>query len=145
MKHYQVTIGEKKFDIEVLDDPRKEEVRVRVDGEELTVKVETISAEVASEVNTGAMAASTGAALNAAAPVKVETGAANTVKAPLPGVIHTIKVRPGQKVSPNDELCVIEAMKAMNIIRATRAGVIGKIYVTEGRKIAHGAALMDIE
>lgn len=145
MKHYNVTIGEKKFDIEVIDDPRKEEVRVKVDGEELTVKIETIHEEVASYVNTSAMAASSGAALNAAAPVVTVSGAANTVKAPLPGVIHSIKVRTGQKVSPNDELCVIEAMKAMNIIRATRSGVIGKIYVTEGRKIAHGAALLDIE
>ena len=33
----------------------------------------------------------------------------------------------------------------MNIIRATRAGTVGKIYVTEGRNIPYGAALMDIE
>lgn len=142
MKHYLITIGEKTYDVEVLDDPRKEDVHVRVDGETLTVNVEKVP-ETGSEIKPATSAA---ASVAVASPTPATAvGGSKTVKSPLPGVVHSIKVRTGQKVSPNDELCVIEAMKAMNIIRATRAGTVGKIYVTEGRNIAYGAALMDIE
>jgi propionyl-CoA carboxylase alpha chain len=67
------------------------------------------------------------------------------VKAPLPGTINAIKVSTGQKVKVNDELVVLEAMKAMNVLRAQRDGTIGKIYVTVGASVAHGAPLLDIE
>ena len=71
----------------------------------------------------------------------VEAG--RTVTAPLPGVIKSIAVRTGQQVNPNDELCVIEAMKMDNIIRATRVGTIGTVYVVEGRQVAYGETMLD--
>ena len=143
MKHYLITISGKTYDVEVLDDPRKEDVRVRVDGEALTVNVKLMSEQSAAIKPSAPVAANVPAA--AAPDAAIAAGGSKTVKSPLPGVVNSIKVRTGQKVSPNDELCVIEAMKAMNIIRATRAGTVGKIYVTEGRNIPYGAALMDIE
>lgn len=144
MKHYQITINGKAFDVEVLDDPRKEDVRVRVDGEEIIVNVETLTDDTMSTVAAPSVTHVQSVAATPAPMVAAAVGS-NTVKAPLPGVVKSIKVRTGQKVSQNEELCVIEAMKAMNIIRATRAGTVGKIYVTEGRNIAYGAALMDID
>jgi biotin carboxyl carrier protein len=143
MRHYLITISGKTYDVEVLDDPRKEDVRVRVDGEELTVNVELMSEKSAAIKPSSAVAANVPVA-TAPAPMAA-AGGSKTIKSPLPGVVCSIKVRTGQKVSPNDELCVIEAMKAMNTIRATRAGTVGKIYVSEGHTIAYGAALMDIE
>ena len=47
MKHYLITISGKTYDVEVLDDPRKEDVRVRVDGEALTVNVKLMSEQSA--------------------------------------------------------------------------------------------------
>jgi len=64
--------------------------------------------------------------------------------APLPGVIKSIGVRSGQRVAPGDELLVIEAMKMDNVIRAQRAGVIGVIHVAEGRQVAHGELLLEV-
>ena len=66
------------------------------------------------------------------------------VTAPLPGVVKSIAVRPGQRVAPNDELFVIEAMKMDNVIRATRAGVIGAIHIAEGRQVAYGERLLEM-
>ncbi|HIQ01585.1 MAG TPA: acetyl-CoA carboxylase biotin carboxyl carrier protein subunit, partial [Anaerolineales bacterium] len=66
-----------------------------------------------------------------------------TVIAPLPGVIKSIAVRPGQRVKFDDELLVIEAMKMDNIIRAQRAGTIETIHVTEGRQVAYGDPLLE--
>lgn len=140
---YQITVNDTQYDVEILDDPRLEEVQVKVNNETFTVCTKDNAA-------TG----STPAPVRTAAPVKaaaapaaaqVEAAGPGTLKSPLPGTVNAIKVNVGQKVKVNDELCVIEAMKAMNVLRAQREGTIGKIYVTVGANVAHGAPLMEIE
>ncbi|MDD5368185.1 MAG: hypothetical protein PHQ40_03790 [Anaerolineaceae bacterium] len=145
MRHYNITLDDQTFDVEVLDDLRQEQVRVSVDGEVFTLKVEAVgepTTAVTSAVRRPAPAPIQAPTTPPVAPVAV-AGAA-TIKSPLPGVIKSIAVRKGQKVAANDELCVIEAMKAMNVIRAPRPGTIGEIYVTDGKQIPHGSPLMDL-
>ena len=52
-------------------------------------------------------------------------------------------MRPGQQVSPGDELLVIEAMKMDNIIRASRDGTVETIYANEGHQVAYGERLLE--
>ena len=121
MKRYRITLEDRTFDVKVLDDPHREQVQVEVDGETFVVGVETVP--VAAEV---AAKEATLATVPSAAPPTPTPGSVaapgNAVAAPLPGVIKSIAVRPGQHVAPDDELVVIEAMKMDNIIRATHAG-----------------------
>jgi biotin carboxyl carrier protein len=142
MKQYRITLEGQTFEVKVLDDPRRERVRVEVDGEVFTVGVESMP--MAAEVRPGETSQIT--ASSPPAPPSIPAGAElmdHAVVAPLPGVIKTIAVRPGQRVAPNDELVVIEAMKMDNIIRATRAGVIGALHVAEGRQVAYGEPMLD--
>ena len=141
MKAYRITLDGRTFQVKVLDDPRQDEVRVEVDGEVFTVGVEPIVESVAPVI-----AESTPAPAPAAPAASTPTPAATsekTVTAPLPGVIKSILVRPGQQVHFNDELVVIEAMKMDNVIRAQRDGTIGTIFVTEGRQVAYGEPLLE--
>jgi len=141
MKRYHITLENQTFDVQVLDDPRREQVRVEVDGETFVVDVEAapVMAEpVARE------AVPSAAPLRPPRSQKAPGVSGNTVTAPLPGVIKSIGVRPGQQVAPNDKLLVIEAMKMDNVIRAQRAGDIGTIHVTEGRQVAYGEILLDL-
>jgi len=147
MTKYQITIKDFVYDVEILDDPRKDEVRVIVNGEEFTVVTAELSKSPAvatpAPVRAAApVAAPVTSAVSMAAPTTAGPG---TIKAPLPGVVHSIKVQVGQKVKPNDEICVIEAMKAMNVIRAPREGTIARIHVNAGSSIAYGTPLVDIE
>jgi biotin carboxyl carrier protein len=147
MTQYHLKIKDKSYEVELLGDPRQEEVQVKVNGEVFTVQAEDLP-EVASD-GQGKPAAKTSTARTAApAPAttsqQVEAGP-GTIRSPLPGVINAIKVQNGQKVKANDEICVIEAMKAMNVIRAQRDGTITRIHVNVGSNVAHGAPLMDIE
>jgi biotin carboxyl carrier protein len=144
MKQYQITLEGHVFDVKVLDDPRREQVRVEVDGEPFTVGVEAVSSVV--EL-TDADVAPVGATSPAGPTLVPSYNAASdsTVTAPLPGVIKSIAVRPGQRVAPNDELVTIEAMKMDNVIRATRAGTVGTVHVNEGRQVAYGEPLLDLK
>ncbi len=141
MKRYKITLDDRTFDVQVLDDPRKEQVRVEVDGESFVVGVESVP--VAEAVIAQKAPPAIAPPVAALPTVPAGAAASNVVAAPLPGVIKSIIVRPGQQVAPNDELVVIEAMKMDNVIRATRAGVIATIHVTEGRQVAYGETLLD--
>jgi biotin carboxyl carrier protein len=67
------------------------------------------------------------------------------VKAPIPGVIISIIVSEGDKVAYSQELCILEAMKMKNVIRAGRAGTISKVLVKEGESVQHSQVLMEYE
>jgi len=143
MRRYRITLGGRTFDVKVLDDPRQEQVRVEIDGETFTVGVEAVPAVTG--VAATEVTAEEAAPAIAPSPAKSVFGSpGSTIAAPLPGVIKSIAVRPGQQVTANDELLVIEAMKMDNVIRATRAGTIGTIHVAEGRQVAYGETLLEM-
>jgi len=76
------------------------------------------------------------------APAAGESGA---VVAPIPGVVLTINVKPGDRVVPGQELCVLEAMKMQNSIRARQAGVVTTVHVSDGQHVKHRQTLLVIQ
>jgi acetyl-CoA carboxylase biotin carboxyl carrier protein len=77
---------------------------------------------------------------------------AGIVKSPMVGVAYLSAqpgaapfVRIGDLVSEGQTLLIIEAMKVMNQIRATRAGKLAKVLVADAEPVEYGAALMLIE
>ncbi len=73
------------------------------------------------------------------------------VHAPLAGVVHLQSepgmppfVSPGATVAAGDTLCLIEAMKVFNTVRAERAGTIGAVLVENGGDVDAGQLLMRI-
>jgi 3-methylcrotonyl-CoA carboxylase alpha subunit len=143
MKRYQITLDGRTFDVQVLGDPRQERVEVEVDGRRLTVEVK--ASEAGGEIVPTTPAPATAPA-KTRAPVTAPaagTGSGTRVVAPLPGVIKSIAVRPGQRVAPGDELLVIDAMKMDNVLRASREGIVEAIHIAEGHQIAHGQILLE--
>lgn len=91
--------------------------------------------------------AKTGAAADGA-------GEANTemVKAPLVGIFYEAPapgeepfVKEGQKVKKGDVLCVIEAMKMMNELKADVDGTVKKVDVKNGDAVEFGQVLFEVE
>jgi pyruvate carboxylase len=60
---------------------------------------------------------------------KAEDGNADHVAAPMPGVVSSIAVKPGQPVKAGDVLLTIEAMKMETAIHAPRDGAIADVLV----------------
>mgnify|MGYP002387720354 FL=1 len=146
MTQYKITVKDTTYDVEILDDPRMDEVQVKVNGEVFTVATEDLNKTVSAVGTAPAPVVRKAAPAPAPAPAAAAVAAGpGTIKSPLPGVVNSIKVHAGDKVKANDEICVIEAMKAMNIIRAPQDGTVARIHVNVGAQIAHGAPLMDIE
>ena len=77
------------------------------------------------------------------APSPAGNGVLKTVRAPIPGVIIALAVEPEAEVKVGQELCVLEAMKMKNSIRATRSGRIGSVKVALGQHVKHQELLME--
>jgi acetyl-CoA carboxylase biotin carboxyl carrier protein len=76
----------------------------------------------------------------------------HTVASPLAGVFYRSPsptsapfVKEGDKAAFGDILCIVEAMKVMNEIRADRPGLIRKILVENGKPVSAGQELFAME
>ncbi|MEM6893042.1 MAG: biotin/lipoyl-containing protein [Bacteroidota bacterium] len=69
----------------------------------------------------------------------------NDVQAPMPGLIVSIKVSPGQTIAKDDQLLVLSAMKMENIILAAGEGVVKSIHVKEGEAVDKGQVIIEME
>ncbi|MFC3704044.1 pyruvate carboxylase [Devosia honganensis] len=67
------------------------------------------------------------------------------VGAPMPGVISTLAVAQGQKVSAGDVLCSIEAMKMETAIHAEVDGVVAELLIKPGDQIDAKDLLVRLE
>ncbi|MGH7029180.1 MAG: acetyl-CoA carboxylase biotin carboxyl carrier protein, partial [Stellaceae bacterium] len=63
--------------------------------------------------------------------------------APRPGAAAFVRL--GESVAEGQPLLIIEAMKVMNEIRASRSGRIVQILVADAQPVEYGAMLMVIE
>ncbi|MEZ2129939.1 MULTISPECIES: pyruvate carboxylase [unclassified Sinorhizobium] len=66
---------------------------------------------------------------------KAESGNAAHVGAPMPGVISTVAVSPGQSVKAGDVLLSIEAMKMETALHAEKDGTVAEVLVRAGDQI----------
>jgi pyruvate carboxylase len=66
---------------------------------------------------------------------KAEEGDPNHIAAPMPGLITTVSVKPGQAVKEGDVLLSIEAMKMETVVGAPRDGQIAEILVGPGTPV----------
>lgn len=80
-----------------------------------------------------------------AARPKAELGNASHIGAPMPGVVASIGVAAGQKVSEGDLLLTIEAMKMETGIHAERDAVVKAVHVTPGGQIDAKDLLVEFE
>ena len=92
----------------------------------------------------------------AAAPVAAAPAAPaepeNTINAPIVGTFYASPspeakafVNVGDKVTADSVVCIVEAMKVMNEIKAEKAGVIKEILVENSTPVEYGQALFVIE
>ncbi len=76
---------------------------------------------------------------------KAETGNANHIGAPMPGVVASVGAIVGQKVKAGDLLLTIEAMKMETGLHAERDAVVKAVHVTAGGQIDAKDLLVELE
>ncbi|HEX2581330.1 MAG TPA: acetyl/propionyl/methylcrotonyl-CoA carboxylase subunit alpha [Dongiaceae bacterium] len=69
--------------------------------------------------------------------------ALSALLAPMPGMIKEILVEAGDQVKTGQDLCVIEAMKMENVLRAEFDGTVGQVKVAAGQSVAADDILLE--
>ena len=67
------------------------------------------------------------------------------IKAPLPGTIITVLVKPGDKVTMGQKLLTMEAMKMENNVLSEKDGTVKVVNVKPGMTVAQNEVLVEIE
>lgn len=133
-----VRVDGKTYETEIQDlDARP--IRVLVDGETFEIFPEDTAASAPLEFSLPPREFAPGASANGGS-----SSVGNVVRAPMPGVILTVAVKQGDAVHTGQELCVLEAMKMKNVIRATRDGSVKSVTVTAGQHVKHRDMLCEL-
>lgn len=150
-----ITINGRPFTVEVTDDGT-----VLVDGiahdvvlegETAIVSGESYAVQVSGLAVTAAVPAPTApspAAVRLSAhdeasrAAEASTGA---VLAIIPGRIVRVLVEPGQKIQKGEPVCVLEAMKMENELRARQSGTVRTVHVKPGDDVEKDQVLVEIE
>jgi len=61
------------------------------------------------------------------------------------GTILSVKVEEGDEVSPDDVVCVLEAMKMENDVVTERGGTVTQVMVKEGDSVDMGDVMVVLE
>ncbi|MDA7946298.1 MAG: acetyl-CoA carboxylase biotin carboxylase subunit [Hyphomicrobiaceae bacterium] len=85
------------------------------------------------------------AELAALMPVKEAPDTSKQLLCPMPGLVVAMHVEEGQSVKAGEALCVVEAMKMENILRAERDVTVTNIHAGAGDSLAVDAVIMEFE
>jgi propionyl-CoA carboxylase alpha chain len=78
-------------------------------------------------------------------PEKVEPDMSMYLLSPMPGLLRSVAVSEGQSQEKGAELCVVEAMKMENILRATRPVKIAHLRARPGDILTVGQVILEYE
>lgn len=142
--------------VELLNKHNLSEIEYERNGERVKISNAKGGAIIAGGVVAGGMAApvagNTCAASGNANASSESVDLANAFKSPMVGVVY-MKPEPtakefvveGQSVKKGDTLCLIEAMKTFNPVKATKDGVVKKILVRDSETVEYEQPLFVIE
>ena len=129
-RSFQVNHNGGSYTVHVLDfDSDAKTALLRINGKKATVSVSTALDRLLKKMG-----------LENAASSKV-----NEVKAPMPGLIHSVAVAPGDSVAKGDALLILEAMKMENVIKSPTDGTVGKIHINKGESVEKGQIMISFE
>lgn len=138
-----IKINETSYDVEV-GDINARPILATLGGESYEVWPEEIVAEI--PTTTAAVKPSVAEptqVARTAQPAQPSGDMSKTIIAPIPGVIISVSAKIGDNISFGQEVCVLEAMKMKNSIKATRAGQISSVKINTGDHVQHGQTLFE--
>ncbi|HXG77756.1 MAG TPA: acetyl/propionyl/methylcrotonyl-CoA carboxylase subunit alpha [Methyloceanibacter sp.] len=110
------------------------QVRPILNGVDLVYQGVEASARVFTERETELMAKM---------PPKAKPDMSKYLLCPMPGLVVSLAVREGQEVAAGDPLCVVEAMKMENVLKAERDAVVAKVIAKPGDSLNVDAVILE--
>jgi biotin carboxyl carrier protein len=142
MKSYKFRINGNEYEVEVLDVDGNM-AKIEVNGTVFDVEMQREIPKIKTVVQPTVQARTVKEA-KPAAEKSAPSGKAAEVRAPLPGVIIQVLVRPGDEVNAGQTLCTLETMKMENAIKADNGGKVASVSITPGQSVIQDEVLIVI-
>ena len=84
-------------------------------------------------------------ALHRYMPVPVVVDKSKLVRTPMPAALVKVLVKPGDRVSPGDEVAIVEAMKMRNVLRSDVEAVVKAVPAQEGDVLPMDGVIAEFE
>ena len=141
-KSYRLTIGEKTFDVEILQ-AKNGKLDLIIDGKHIAAYVSTDSPKRWVTVNgqTFVLTKSTGARKSRG----THPHTAGELTAPMPGQVRAVNVSEGDNVTKGQTLLLLEAMKMEIRVQAPRDSVVKKLFVEQGQTVERDQVLIEVD
>tara|TARA_B100001142_G_scaffold330221_1_gene397108 strand:- start:5890 stop:6339 length:450 start_codon:yes stop_codon:yes gene_type:complete len=148
MKTYKVYIESKWYDVDILDS-NQDFVNVSVEGTLFKVLIKDINDF---SVNTPVLSRIKNLVKNTFFNTSSEGNITSNnnldlnkiFPSPLPGMIISVSVDVGDEIVIGDEICVLEAMKMQQSLKATWSGTVSSVEISSGDKVTTGQILVTI-
>lgn len=146
----RVKIGERWYTVEV-GDLDEFPIQAVVDGELVEVEMGDMPSAMSPQTDAADLPVQpSGPPQPSPAPERAPRPAASgdssrTFKTPMPGVIVSVAVKEGDQVVTGDPICILEAMKMQQTLRADWSGIVQTVHVTAGDQVVDGQAIADLE
>jgi propionyl-CoA carboxylase alpha chain len=135
-----LVIGGKAFDAVVEWQPGDPLMSLNVDGSRYAIQIAVTAGGW--RLSQGGMQANAvvrsarAAALAALMPKKIAADTSKLLLCPMPGLVVSVNVEPGQEVKAGETLAIVEAMKMENVLTAEQDGTIKKVNAKKGDSLA---------
>ena len=141
-KKFKIKVSDVWYSVEIIDLDSNEAI-VSVDGEEISVE---IVKDVVDKVEQDSIVDSNQDSKNELQPTTPKKISAPKVfKSPMPGVIISIENKEGDNVITGAAVCVLEAMKMQQTLKADWSGVVKKVHVKAGDQVLDGDPILELE
>lgn len=141
MKKYKLNINQKEYLTRIVD-YKANKVIVKVNGHDYEVNITPEERAVTRIVRAKKETPDLNVISNT--PSKSTRSAPGTVVSPIPGLVLSINVSVGDKVSIGDTVIVLEAMKMESEIASTANGTVKKILVKEQQSIQESDPIIEV-
>ena len=142
VKTVRVKVGERWYTVQVTD-LSTSPIQVTVEGETFYVEVEGLPAPGPAPTRPTGPRPPRAATPQARSPAPRVSE--KVIRAPMPGKVMAVNVRPGENVSAGQEVCILEAMKMEQSIRVPRDGVIKAIHIKPLQQVSFEDPLIELE
>lgn len=130
-KHlFHVMIQDKSFTVFIhKTDPANKTITLSINGKETTIQYQSRMDQLLKDLG-----------MESALIQKLDS-----LKAPMPGLIHSISIQEGAEVKKGDPILILEAMKMENIIKSPGEGIVKKIHVSPHSSVEKNELLITFE
>jgi len=144
MKNIKITVNGHEYQVEV-GELNTSPIAVTVNGNKYVVELNASNTETGIAVPPNSKPVSVPMTRSQPAASMPPANDTHALRAPMPGLILDVCIKPGDKVTRGQHMMSLEAMKMKNSIRSPRDAVIASVGVVDNQKVAYNDMLVTFE